>query len=561
MAPVARARYERGVPTPEFRFDPAGLDVTPSPERFAAFAGAVDTLTLANLTDRLGETYGERTAFVLEQPLALPGAEGTTVSFSALAELVRRATAALLALGLRRGDRVALCTQNRMELAVAEWAVLRAGAVAVPVGARLPPDEIVRILGDAGAKLLVADRHVLSGPLAGRPLPVATRVVVDGEDVDGAHGLAGLLAGADDEPPPAVVGDDDLALVFYTSGTTGRAKGVMLTHRNLMFATRSTLRMSAPMGPPIRFLGLMVMPLANTSGHQGLLLSIARATSLIVLDRFDAHAVLDLIETHGVNLVSGTPTMFRLLWEAGAPRRNLSSIVSFGGGGDWFDLDLVNRFRALPRGADNPAFFVTGYGMTETAGQVTQAFPAIEADGDLGIVQAGIEYRIVAEDGTPAPPGEVGELELRGPNVTPGYWNAPDATAAAFRDGWLRTGDLVREGPQPRRLVMAGRAKDVIVSGGNNIYPPEIERVLLEHPAVARAAVVGLPDPVMGQVAVAAVEPQPGATIEPAALLAWAAARLAPYQRPRAIHVVELPTSADLKVKRRLVAEILSRRG
>src|SRR6185436_18055151 len=226
------------------------------------------------------------------------------------------------------------------------------------------------------------------------------------------------------------------------SGTTGVSKGVMLTHGNLMFATRNALHTTAMMGPPGRLLGVMVMPLANTSGHQGLLLAIARGSSMIVLDRFDPGRILDVIETHQVNLISGTPTMYRLLWDAGAATRDLSSILSFGGGGDYFDLDLVNRFRALPRGSDNPVFFVTGYGMTETAGQVTQAFPAIEADGDLGIVQPGIDYRIVGEDGAPVASGEVGELELRGPNVTPGYWNAPEATATAFHEGWLHTGDL-----------------------------------------------------------------------------------------------------------------------
>jgi acyl-CoA synthetase (AMP-forming)/AMP-acid ligase II len=259
-----------------------------------------------------------------------------------------------------------------------------------------------------------------------------------------------------------------------------------------------------------------------------------------------------------VNIIAGTPTMYRLLWDAGAPARDLSSIVSFGGGGDYFDVELVNRFRALPHGAEQPVFFVTGYGMTETAGQVTQTFPAVEFDGDLGLVAAGIAYRIVDDDGAPVAFGSVGELQLKGPNVTPGYWNAPDATAAAFSDGWLRTGDLVRE-REPRRLAFAGRAKDVILSGGNTIYPPEIERVLLEHPDVARAAVVGLPDALLGEMVVAAVEPQPGATIDVAELATWLAERLAPYQRPRRIKVMELPTSADLKVKRRLVAELLGR--
>jgi len=217
----------------------------------------------------------------------------------------------------------------------------------------------------------------------------------------------------------------------------------------------------------------------------------------------------------------------------------------------------VTRFRGLPRGADDPVFFVTGYGMTETAGQVTQAFPAIECDGDLGLVQNGIAYRIVGTDDRPVATGDVGELELRGPNVTPGYWSAPEATAALFHDGWLRTGDLVCESQEPRRLRFAGRAKDVVVSGGNTIYPPEVERVLLEHPDVARAAVVGIPDPLMGEVLVAAVEPRAGAVLDGAAVLEWLRDRVAPYQRPRMVRVMPLPTSADLKVKRRLVARAL----
>jgi acyl-CoA synthetase (AMP-forming)/AMP-acid ligase II len=537
-------------------FDPAGLEIVPTSDAWEHFVGELDTLTLANLTDRMGATYGARTAFVLETPLALPGTTDTTMSFADLATLVRRATDAILRLGVRRGDRVVLCTRNRMELAVAEWAVVRAGAVAVPVGARLPPEQILRIVADAGARFLVADAWVLEHPLRGSALPGIRRVVVEGAGDGDVLGFADLLAAARDDGAPATVAADDLALVFYTSGTTGQSKGVMLTHGNVMFATRNALRTSAMMGPPPRMLGLMVMPLANTSGHQGLLLSIARGSSIVVLDRFDPGRVLDLIEAHRVNIVSGTPTMYRLLWDAGAPTRDLSSILSFGGGGDYFDVDLVNRFRALPRGPENPCFFVTGYGMTETAGQVTQTFPAVELDGDLGLVAAAIDYRIVGEDGAAVEPGAVGELELRGPNVTPGYWNAPDATAAAFRDGWLRTGDRVRE-IEPRHLVFAGRAKDVILSGGNTIYPPEIERVLLEHPDVARAAVVGLPDPLLGEMVVAAVEGRPDRPIDVAELAAWLTDRVAPYQRPRRIQVMELPTSADLKVKRRLVAELL----
>jgi len=540
---------------PEYHVDPAGLARTPTSERFAAFVDALDTLTLANLTDRLGETYGERTAFILERPLALPGAPGSVLSFAGLARLVRRATGVLRALGIRPGDRVGLCTRNRMELAVAEWAAVRAGAVAVPVGARLPADEIARMLADAGARILIADAWVLGGPLRERALPVERRIVVDGDGIEGAEPLGRLLAAAADTEPVEVA-DGDLAAIFYTSGTTGRAKGVMLTHGNLMFATRATLRTMAAMGPPGPMLGLMVMPLANTSGHQGLLLSIARATSVIVLDRFEPNTVLDLIERHRVSLLSGTPTMFRLLWEAGAPARDLSSILAFGGGGDYFDRETVDRFRALPRGPEAPAFFVTGYGMTETAGQVTQAFPAPEFDGDLGVVQPGIAHRVVGPDGAPVGAGDVGELEVRGPNVSPGYWNAPDASAALFHDGWLRTGDLVRE-RDDGRLQFAGRVKDIIVSGGNTIYPPEIERVLLEHPGVARAAVVAAPDPLMNEVPVAAVEPHPDTTLDPEALLAWLRDRVAPYQRPRSIVVMPLPTSADLKVKRRLVAEML----
>jgi acyl-CoA synthetase (AMP-forming)/AMP-acid ligase II len=541
---------------PALSFDPAGLEIIPASDAWERFVGELDTLTLANLTDRMGATYGARTAFVLETPLALPSATDTTVSFADLATLVRRATDAILRLGVRRGDRVVLCTRNRMELAVAEWAVVRAGAVGVPVGARLPPEQILRIIGDAGARLLVADAWVLEHPLRGSALPGVRRVVVDGAGDGDVLGFAELLAAARDDRASATVAADDLALVFYTSGTTGQSKGVMLTHGNVMFATRNALRTSAMMGPPPRMLGLMVMPLANTSGHQGLLLSIARGSSIVILDRFDPGRVLDLIEAHRVNIVSGTPTMYRLLWDAGAPTRDLSSILSFGGGGDYFDVDLVNRFRALPRGAENPCFFVTGYGMTETAGQVTQTFPAVELDGDLGLVAAAIDYRIVGEDGAAVEPGAVGELELRGPNVTPGYWNAPDATAAAFHDGWLRTGDRVRE-IEPRRLVFAGRAKDVILSGGNTIYPPEIERVLLEHPDVARAAVVGLPDPLLGEMIVAAVEGRPDRPIDVTELAAWLAERVAPYQRPRRIQVMDLPTSADLKMKRRLVADLL----
>jgi long-chain acyl-CoA synthetase len=298
------------------------------------------------------------------------------------------------------------------------------------------------------------------------------------------------------------------------------------------------------------------MPLAHTSGHQALLLQLVMGTPILLHTRFSAGRVLEAIERHRVTQLSGVPAMFRMLLDAGAERFDLGSLDTLAWGGDAMPEDVRAGFDALVcRTRRRRPRWITGYGLAETAGQLTRAIGGPFGVGLAGRPLPGVEVRVLAAGGSPARRGEVGELWVRSPGQMLGYWRDDDATRAALRDGWLRTGDLVRRGAR-RRLWLVARARERIKVGGYSVFPAEVEEALREHPAVRQAAVVGVPHPVKGAVAAAAVVLHPGQALTEAELLAWARARLAPYKAPRhALFVDAIPLSSSLKPQRARVAQ------
>ena len=471
-------------------------------------------LTLATVAARLGAVYGDR---------VLVDEDGWTVTHIEAADLVERWSATLTE-SIAPGDRVVLATPNGHRQLLATLAVCRAGGVAVPVNAQMRPAEVDHVVADAGAPVVVRDVAELepSGPRARRP--------------------AVSEAAAD---------PDGLAALFYTSGTTGRPKGVRLSHRALIGASRLGALNVLPAPTAV-----MALPTAHIMGFASGLGFALAGVPVAALRRFDATAVLDLIEERKAAIFVGVPAMYRLLLEAGAEERNLRSVHLWLSGADVMPPELAQRFQRLGSsfivpgmGPVGQAAFVEGYGLAESAGAVAVKahipVPGLARmlTGDaVGVPLPGVRFRI-----------RDGELEVRAPTVTSGYWGDAEATADALtEDGWLRTGDRVEAGLFGT-VRFRGRAKDVIKVGGYSVYAVEVEAALANHPAVAEAAVLGVADERLGEVPVAAVRLAPGAdaATDPGELLAEATADLAPYKRPRQLVIVdELPRTGSGKVQK-----------
>jgi long-chain acyl-CoA synthetase len=454
--------------------------------------------------------------------------------------------------GVRPGDRVGLFLGNRIEYLPALFGCWWAGAVAVPINAKLHPREAAWILGDAGAAVALTDDPALE----------AACPVLGAEET----AFAAMLDG-DGPPEPAAAEPDDLAWLFYTSGTTGRPKGVMLTHANLAAMTLCYPVDVDPVAPGDA--ALYAAPMSHGAGLYSLI-HVRMGARHVVPESggFDPAEILALAPRLGAVSMFAAPTMVKRLVEAarGAPEPGAGLRTVVYGGGPMYVADIEDAVATMgPR-------FVQIYGQGESPMTITALSRALVADrahprwrarlGSVGVAQSVAEVAIAGPDGLPAPPGEAaeGEVLVRGPQVMKGYWRNPEATAAALGGGWLRTGDVGRLDPDGF-LTLTDRAKDVVISGGSNIYPREVEEALLEHPAIREVSVVGRPHPDWGEEPVAFVVVAPGAAFDPAAWDRHLLDRIARYKRPKAWRALpELPKNAYGKVlktalRARLAAE------
>jgi len=522
------------------------------------------SLTSRNFIDRLAEAYEDRTCFFLDRELQYPFFQGSRLSYRDLARFTNRIGNSLRTLGVKQGDRVGLVTYNRVELAFAEFACLKIGAIPVPLNYMLKAHEISYQMENSGARVLVTDHNVFLHNIReqGRVPAVRTWIMVAPaqKTPEGFHSLGQCMTEASEELSPAdLANEEEVVLIFYTSGTTGVPRGAMLTDRNLMFTVRKYATLFGILPTSRRQLALLVMPVAHTSGHQNLLILLSMALPIYFMSRFDPAEVLDRIESHRATFFAGIPAMFKMLLQGGAEGRDLTSIQVWGGGADAFPPELVRKFRDLSRrrkwGMPIRPLFVHGYGLAETAGSVCISPPW--GPRCAGWVLPGIRHRIVDPFGKPVAKGESGELQIQGPNVMKGYWNDPDKTESAFQDGWFRTGDIMRKG-RLGVLEFVDREKDVIKCGGYSVFPTEIEHQLLQHPKIDRAVVVGLPHAIKGEMPVAAVTLQAGEEATEKDLDEWADDRIAPYKRPRRYVILPaIPMTFSLKPLRKEVRKIM----
>ncbi|PJN42018.1 p-hydroxycinnamoyl-CoA synthetase [Streptomyces sp. CB02959] len=462
--------------------------------------------------------------------------EGAAVDYARLSDRCTRLAHALRQAGIRRGDRVAFLGPNHPAYLEALFAAGLLGAAFVPLNTRLAVPELRYQLADSGSAVLLTMRQDSD----------VVRLLTESVDVWQAEGEAyeELLAAAPGESIDEEVGPDDPCLIMYTSGTTGRAKGAVLTHGNILWNSLNVLVDTDLTSDEV---ALVSAPLFHTGALNMSCLPVLLKGGTVVLESaFDAARTLELIQRHRVTCMFGVPTMYDAVAAAqGWPAADLSSLRNLLCGGAPVPARTARAY--LDRGLA----FVQGYGMTEASpgALILHRADAQTRAGTAGVPHFFTEVGVVDPLGEEAGPGVEGEVLVAGPNVTPGYWNLPDATAKAFhRGGWFRSGDVaVVDAEGYVRLV--DRVKDMIISGGENIYPAEVEDALLEHPAVAECAVIGVAHPVWGEVGRAVVVLREGAAVEPAELLAHLDGRLARYKIPKSVVLApELPRNATGKL-------------
>jgi long-chain acyl-CoA synthetase len=487
-------------------------------------------MNLARLGDESVERWGEYVS------LAFDGREWTNVEQQRAAN---RFAHALRRLGLATGDRVVVLLPNCPEVLQAYAGILKAGGVIVPVVFLLGPSEVRHILADAEARIVVTAPEFLD------KLDGWTGIVVLVGGGAGGRAWPELIAGEPETFTTVERDDNDLAVILYTAGTTGRPKGVALSHANLA----SNARAAASLYELDRTAwALMVLPLSHSYGLTVMNAGSILGTKGVLLRWFNPEGVLETIQRYRVESMSGVPTMFvYLLHCPDAGRFDTSSMRLWGSGAAPLPAEIVGPFERKFGGR-----ILEGYGLTEASPVVSaHRFSGVRKLGSVGQALPGVEVAILDEADRALPAGEIGEVCVRGPNVMQGYYRLSDETAQTLRNGWLHTGDMGRLDAD-RYLYIVERKKDLIIRGGFNIYPREVEDVLYAHPAVAEAAVVGMRDPLMGEEVLAFVALKTGATVDAAGLIGFCQERLARYKCPKQVRFVDaLPKSPIGKILRK----------
>jgi len=477
---------------------------------------------------------------------------GSTITYGELRERTGAVRGALAAMGLEPGDRVALVAANNRFFVEAYLGALGAGLVVVPLNPLSPTRELAREIDTVGARV------VLTGPTAGRAVsrldradvPTVDHVVAaNPADIEGALPFADLVA---HDPAPLVDrGAGDLAVSMFTSGTAGSPRAAMLTHGNLRANLDQVQAVDAIARRPDD-VTLCVLPLFHIFGLNVVLNPALLVGATVVLaERFDPTTTAEAVRLHGVTALTGPPTMWAALAHTpDLPADTFASVRLAVSGAAALPVQVAEQVHAR-----FGLHVYEGYGLTETSPVVAYSVGTGAPFGSIGRPLPGVEMRLVDADGDDVLVGDAGEIWVRGPNVFAGYWNDEAATESVLDDeGWLRTGDLAVV-DDDGYLFVVDRAKDLIIVSGFNVYPAEVEEVLVEHPAVADAAVIGVDHPHTGEAVKAFVVPEPGVEVEEDEIIAFVGERLARYKCPTAVQVVEeIPKGLGGKILRRTLS-------
>jgi long-chain acyl-CoA synthetase len=490
-------------------------------------AGRTVRSVMTNLAELLTDTAArspERTAVKLDE---------RELSYVELDQVSARVAGLLRAKGVQPGDRVGVMLPNVPYFAVVYYGILRAGGVVVPMNVLLKEREVAYYLADSAARLLFAWHGFAEAAHAGSDEAQADCLLVEPGDFE-------ALLGRSERVREVVERNSaDTAVILYTSGTTGTPKGAELTHGNL----RRNAEISAGLfGVDSETVTLGALPLFHSFGQTcGLNATVGAGGCLTLVPRFDPGRALEVIERDRVTVFEGVPTMYAaLLNHPHRERFDTTTLRVCVSGGAAMPVEVMRAFEQAFGCA-----VLEGYGLSETSPVASFNHPDRERKpGSIGTPVDGVEMKIVGED-------EIGEIAIRGHNVMKGYWRRAEATAEAIRGGWFHTGDLARI-DEDGYFFIVDRKKDMVIRGGYNVYPREVEEVLYEHPAVREAAVIGVPHPELGEEVAAAVVLAPGASVEEAEIVGFVKAQVAAYKYPRLVWFVdELPKGATGKILKR----------
>ena len=518
---------------------------------------------LAVLAAHANASFGDREFVVYEDE---------RVTYAAWYRAVAALAHALQERGVKKGDRVALAMRNLPEWPVAFFAAAVTGAIVVPLNAWWTGEELAFGLADSGAAVLICDaeRWDRISPYK-KEMPALAHVMVTRAGAaamaEPAITLESIIGSpksyadlADLSLPDVAIAPDDAATIFYTSGTTGKPKGALGSHRNLLTngfssaysGAATVLRRGEPLPEPSIRASLLVIPMFHvTACSASMIPTIQAGHKIVLLHKWDTVKAFEIIEREKINATGGVPFIaWQLIEHPDRAKYDLSSIDAISYGGAPSAPELVSKIYEI-----FGAFPGNGWGMTETMATVTShvAEDYLNRPDSCGPAVAVSDVKIMSEDGsTELPVGEVGELWARGPQIVKGYWNRPDATAETFVDGWVRTGDLARVDDEGFCFIV-DRAKDMIIRGGENIYSSEVENILYEHPAVTDAALIGIPHQTLGEEPAAVVHLAPGMTASEDELREYVSARLAKFKVPVKIIFTEdtLPRNANGKILKR----------
>jgi long-chain acyl-CoA synthetase len=488
---------------------------------------------LARILTETAAKHGDKVAFKLDD---------VELSYAALDAASARAAGLLRSRGVEPGDRVGLMMPNVPYFPVLYFGILRAGAVVVPMNVLLKEREVAYYLDDSGAKLLLAWHMFDEAAEAGAAKARAECILVTPGEFEQ------LLAEQQPVEEPVERDEQETAVILYTSGTTGQPKGAELTHPNLRKNCSISARTLGQFTHEDVLLG--ALPLFHTFGQTCTMnCAVLVGATVTMIPRFDPEKALEIIERDRVTVFQGVPTMYNAMLHANrADSTDVSTLRLCMSGGAAIPVELI---RAFEEKFDCP--ILEGYGLSETSPVASFNHPDRERKaGSIGTPIEGVEMQVWGDDGSELPPGEVGEIVIRGHNVMKGYWSRPDATAESIdSSGWFRSGDMAKV-DEDGYFFIVDRKKDLIIRGGYNVYPREVEEILYEHPAVQEAAVVGIPDDSLGEEVAAAVVLKQGESADASEIKAYVRDQLAAYKYPRKVWFVdELPKGPTGKILKR----------
>ena len=470
-----------------------------------------------------------------------------SISYKEFDSLTDQMAAALQALDLKKGDHVAVLFPNSLDTLLSYFAIIKAGGTVIPINPVYTPREMAFILSNSEAKILLTAAPFREKILEIRSqIPYLTQIIFREEADPSIYSVLKKWAAAPSALKPIDLTADDKAIIFYTSGTLGQPKGVILTHGNFSF---SGPNIAQAYGLKENDITIAVLPLVHVFAVASPVFgSLSSGGTVVIMERFQAESVLQAIEHYGVTWFPGVPTMFNYLYHAYEKTGvNIKTLRMGLSGGASLSVELLKNWEKR-----FGAFILEVYGLTESTGLVTaNPVHGIRKPGSIGLTVPHVQTRLLDKEGKEVKQGEVGELIFKGPNATKGYWKIPQLTAETIRDGWVYTGDLAKQ-DEDGYFYIVGRKKELIITGGYNVYPREIEEVLYTHPAIYEAAVIGIPDEVKGEVPKAFIVLHPGQIISEKEVIEYCKQYLAPYKIPKQVEIrKELPKSSTGKILHR----------